>query len=249
MGILMRVRAGLIAVVLVVSVVVGVPWSPGGGEAAEAQAPVDAYASAVSADSPASWWRMEVPEGVDVPDEGSFGNALPGGSTSAVLDGASPALGQAMKGNWYVGQKPEYSLDEFTVEAWFRGGSGGGHRVFFRSWSFGMSLGVDDADRLIGDAYHAPRRVSNHDKVLSEQPVDDNRWHHAAFTRTTSELRLYLDGELVDVRVADGPAVAFSQEKVGVGQAGIGALLTLVWVADRREACGGWTEAVLSRSV
>jgi hypothetical protein len=39
----------------------------------------------------------------------------------------------------------------------------------------------------------------------------------------------------------------FFEALLGVGE--FPALLTLVWVADRREACGGWTEAVLSRSV
>jgi MSHA biogenesis protein MshQ len=94
---------------------------------------------------------------------------------------------------------------EFTVEAWFKTSTAGGHKIFgFESdqtgqasaqWDRGIYIGTD------GLLYFAcwDDNLLQSDETVSPRTFTDNTWHHLAAARddTANTLTLYADGILL----------------------------------------------------
>jgi len=89
-----------------------------------------------------------------------------------------------------------------TLECWFRARSFGRRtglvaKTENSDYGFFVSRGVPQFSIFLGDGYVEPRAAT--------AVLETGRWHHIAGVYDGEEVRLYLDGELIDARPADGP--------------------------------------------
>jgi large repetitive protein len=165
------------------------------------------YTAAVTADSPAGYWRLNEPTGVGrlAATIGGAGNA--GGIGADVLHGQPGATGDGDTAMQFPRKPPRYAYvprlisTTFTLEAGFRttqdlGASGtwyGGNDIVGGEQSgimndFGFSIGAD------GRLYAG---TGNPDTtVASTATYNDGSWHTIAMTRNggTGAIKLYADG-------------------------------------------------------
>jgi PKD repeat protein len=170
-----------------------------------------AYASAVLADRPAHYWRLDdlagarraadevgtddlvLGTGVTTGSAGALGGTAPG--TSATFDGTEQGSGA----------QPTRSAAPTTMSAelWFSTRSTtGGVLMDFSDVEKGLNGG--DHDRIIGldDAGRLSFAVWPGTGVIIAGPrsYNDGAWHHVVATHGAAGLTLYVDGELVAAR-------------------------------------------------
>lgn len=190
------------------------------------------YRTAVLADSPFLFWRLNETSGTIVDDE-----------TAANRDGTLPASGYAwgqpgalaseaserslaLTGAVITGNTQVAGPARFSVEAWVRTTSTNGGRVL----GFGDGAGQNASGTVDRQLYAGTNgRVyfgvgSAKTVVASTAAVNDGRWHHVVGTFTTGNggMRLYVDG------VLQGTGVGTLQSFNGYWRAGA-------------ETMSGWT--------
>jgi hypothetical protein len=120
-------------------------------------------------------------------------------------------------GNNYIDipHNESQSLAEFTLSAWFRTAEGipsNASRQFLvnkggtgsdspgENMNYGMYLRNEDATLRGG----FENSTGSRNTVATRFPVNDTQWHYAAITFDGSNLRMYLDGEQVDISNRQG---------------------------------------------
>ncbi len=171
-----------------------------------------------------SWWSAD-----DHPNDIVDGNhgTLQGGATYAggMVDQAFSLDGDGD----YVDLGNIASLDftdqDFTIDAWFRisdypnnGGGGCGPRYpIFANNAWGYVSEIVGSGQLVFYKYH---EVSAVVVVTSPDPVSIDRWHHFTAVHTVSELRLYVDGQLVDTAASPSGAIFYHGSGVDTPEIG-----------------------------
>ena len=98
---------------------------------------------------------------------------------------------------------PTFGLDDFTVEAWVKPTAAGvimsnkpteGGNEYFESAGFIFSSGTNGALHIAVDNGYAFYAVDSNAQMLF-----DGNWHHVAAARTDYALRLYFDGQEVEI--------------------------------------------------
>ena len=104
----------------------------------------------------------------------------------------------------------DFTNEDFSTEGWFRiphlpdnaAACGARYPIFHnRDWGYGTQI---YGDGLVN--FYKYYSVSAAVGVTSPSPISVGDWHHFASVHTVSELRLYLDGQLVNT--ADSPSGA-----------------------------------------
>ena len=176
--------------------------------------------AAVLPDNATNWWQAD-------------GNAV---DSIGSLDGNAGAsfgpgvVGQAFSFNGsgqYIdlGNVPDldFTNEDFSVEGWFRipdlpdnaAACGARYPIFHnRDWGYGTQI---YGDGLVN--FYKYYTVSDAVGVTSPSPVSVGDWHHFASVHAVSELRLYLDGQLVNTANSPSGAVFYqSSDKPEIGR-------------------------------
>lgn len=168
--------------------------------------PEDAYGSAVLADDPYLYWRLNEDEGDYAQD--SSGQDMAGLYKGTITRDAEGALqvddpGARFDGvsGYVVGAAGTEVTDpgDFSVEIWFRSTSAmGGKLIGFGDAASGMSSNYDRHVFLRNDgrlAFGVWTGAQN--TVVSPDPYNDGEWHHIVATQNEGGMVLYVDGEAV----------------------------------------------------
>ncbi|SDS60184.1 signal peptidase I [Friedmanniella luteola] len=194
-----------------------------------AAAPYFTCAGAVTASSPAVWFRLDETTSTATTATDSSRNARNGvyGSAGKAtvtdracardtggamrFDGASGYLSSAQ----ITGTAPQ----TFTTAVWFkttatRGGKlvGYGNVQTGASGVFDRHLYLADTGRVVFGVYAGATKT-----VISPNPYRDGRWHQAVATLSSAGMRLYLDGDLVasDASTTSAEPVSSGYLRVG----------------------------------
>jgi len=193
--------------------------------AASGGEPADAYASAIAADEPFSYWRFEEETGNPTDtvsgDEASLRGSpilaqpgVVGGSRSVLLN----------KDGDYV-DIPDIVLEaDFTIEAWYR---------FCGNWIWWQDAIVGQAGpgASINFFEWRPRLYDGEsDVVISSELLGREGWHHLAVTRAADEVVMYQDG----VNVGTGELTTpYPIKAIGAGE-----------LNEWDEVFGGWLDEI-----
>jgi hypothetical protein len=164
-----------------------------------------AYADAVLADAPTTYWRLGEPSGPLAIDwarynDGSLSGGVTWGADSAIVDGDDKAAAFNGSQNGLVaGRTPSEASNLFTLEAWIRtkttaGGKiiGFGDRVPGESQAHDRHVYMDDTGRITFGVFNT--RVHT---VTSPEAYNDGKSHHVVASLGPGGMSLYVDGELV----------------------------------------------------
>ncbi|MBI5831080.1 MAG: Ig-like domain-containing protein [Armatimonadetes bacterium] len=200
---LMSERANNASVWLVVAaaLLVSTPvWSAGGS---------DTYSLAVTADSPASYWRLNDSSGTTAVDQQGAANgtatvtwgeggALANNIATAAL--FSPASNSTVDVNQVLGLIP--GSGALTVEAWAKVKTPLTAMAIVNWDPSGYSTTVSQGSYQLrvsaaGKAEFAVSDSASTALTVAGPSIDDNKWHHlvGVVDRTNALLRLYVDGE------------------------------------------------------
>ena len=195
-----------------------------------------AHRTAVLADAPSGYWPLDE-------TSGSTLSSLTGGpandgrlSTDATLTGSGIAFTATNQQGALV---PRLVQDDFTLECWFRTGSGNGGGSWYNDMpliqgdfpgganDFGLALSPDG--RVVFGGRDGP------DVVRSAAGTNDGQWHHVVLTRnaTNGTALLYVDGVLAGTGTGTGPTGSLDAADVlGLGMNWIDDAQTLAGVLD-----------------
>lgn len=169
----------------------------------------DDYAAAVTADEPAVYWRFED----TFEDEMGLYGLLPSGVR--YVEGPGDPSNYALAGRVSNTDAPGlYGITSFSYELWF-------NPIGLSSQSYLLFRRVGGTQQAMIYAYN-PERLeyfSEYDpnRPGVEVPNQTDQWHHAVFAYddTVPEMRVYLNGELVDTR--EGAAAAGDGTELHIG--------------------------------
>ena len=112
---------------------------------------------------------------------------------------------------------------DYTVSAWFKSGAVGQQTIF-------AATGTSSTDHLmyielttygiVQFVHRSPIASSGGTTLASSESFHDGYWHHVAAVKSDTDLRLYIDGELVDT-VSDATESHASVDVV-IGRYGVG---------------------------
>lgn len=209
------------------------------GSSLAAAASFHPYRSAVLADSPYLYWRLDETGGTAVEDESTNNRDATVTGSSYVWNqgGALPAepsrKSLAVAGAMITATTPVAGPNPFSVEAWVRSTSTKGGRVF----GFGNGAGSTPSTTVDRQLYLAPDGkvvfgLGNDKTVSSTAAINDGAWHHVVgtFKNGSSSMRLYVDG------VGQGSLTANPSKLTGYWRAG-------------GESMSGWTGNPTSSSL
>jgi len=103
----------------------------------------------------------------------------------------------------YEGPSLNIENKQFTVEAWFRR-QGFGSTVILSSGGFseGWRIGLTFDEKYSDEVYFCIGRPKVYcARVVAKSPMPENTWHHFAATWDGHEMRVYINGLLVDKEV------------------------------------------------
>jgi hypothetical protein len=150
-----------------------------------------------------------------------------------------------------IGHDSAFSVDQFTVELWFKQSTGGSattvnniqtHPLISRGNAATFFLGVASG-RLHGEVQVSDlTRVS----VLSPDQIPQDEWHHAALTFDGAWLRLYLDGIQVAEKSINLPL--FQSPLTRIGQIAYPGVQSGLW-SGRIDEVRVWNRALLSAEI
>lgn len=144
-----------------------------------------------------SYWRLNETSGTSAADSkgantGTYTNGpllgkespLTGsGGTSVTFDGVNDFVS--------LGTSSTLQTPNFTIEAWFKTTASGTLQTIYRTRYYGHSLIVDGAGKVVGGVYDSD---ANSHSVASPGTYNDGSWHHAAYAKGPTGLKLYVDG-------------------------------------------------------
>ena len=154
-----------------------------------------------------NWWRgdgnaVDSIDGLNSNSNGSFGPGMAGQAFSFHGGGKYVDFGDVTD--------LDFTNEDFSVEGWFRiphlpsnpAACGPRYPIFHnRDWGCGTQILADG--RVNFYKYYT---ISDGLSVTSPVPVSTGDWHHFSSVHTVAELRLYINGQLVDT--ADSPTGA-----------------------------------------
>ena len=188
--------------------------------------PTDAYSTAVNAQSPDQFWRLDETSGSSVLDSsssGQDGTVLAGVSWGAAGSPAS-AVNRAATLNGssgaIVSRETSTAPKTYSTELWFKTNTTRGGRLigFGSSSSTTLSSG-STADRQVCMLNNGRLQFGTSGAVrnLAETTTsyNDNLWHHVVATQGADGMRLYVDGIQVATNAATDAASYTGYWRVG----------------------------------
>jgi len=163
------------------------------------------YRTAVLADSPFLYWKLDETSGTAIADSGSgnrpgtmLAQTFAQGQAGALLENPNKALGLTVASVTATASTPAPA--QFSVEAWVRTTSTTGGRIL----GLGNANGMNPSTTVDRQLYLAPNGKvyfgigSAKATVASAAAVNDGAWHHVVGTYTTGNngMKLYVDGVL-----------------------------------------------------
>ncbi len=177
-------------------------WTASGRVAPPIVTPADAYGSAVYADEPLQYWRLDETSGTTLADA-SNNNAtgLVQGTPTLGVSGALGATGKAISldgASYLTSAAQTSSPSAYSLELWFNtttttGGKllGFGDAQTGDSGSYDKHVYLDNDGKLVFGVYNG-----GFDMLTSTNAVNDGAWHHVVATQGPSGMALYVDGVL-----------------------------------------------------
>ncbi len=173
-----------------------------GRTAATVPAPADPYGAAVFGDEPDLYWRLGESTGTAAADAGPVNSpgTYNGGHTKGQAGAITGTTNASVKFDgstgFVAGNNVVSNPTVFSVESWFKTGSTrGGKIIGFGNAKTGLSGSYDrhvylqDDGRLVFGVYNG---VTN--TITTQQPYNDNKWHHVVATLSGGGMKVYVDG-------------------------------------------------------
>jgi hypothetical protein len=171
-----------------------------------------AYNATVLSMSPISYWRLGETIAGPLADSGAAGNDAV--NQGVILGGPGGISGDG-DGSIHVDQPgyveiphiPAYSLDDGTVQMWFKVDAIAGVQTLFSKDATTYLDGGHLTINVQSDAsLHVRFQSVASDNNVSSAPsaVNAGQWHHVAFSFGSQGMALYLDGALVDTNTYAG---------------------------------------------
>jgi PKD repeat protein len=192
-------------------------WS--GSVTGTATSPLSRYARLVTADSPATYWRLGETAGSTLADTAAGDDltrqsGVTLGASGVVADETNSAATFSGTSSGTASMTTSrYAPETFSIETWFRTSTTtGGQLIGWGTAQTGGStatdrkLYLDNTGRLIFGVNPGGRRTIN-----STATYRDGTWHHAAATLGPNGMALYVDGS----QVAANAAVTSAQYLTG----------------------------------
>ncbi|MEY2471928.1 MAG: hypothetical protein QOK28_1257 [Actinomycetota bacterium] len=203
-----KALASAVALLLVFGVaVVWIDHVASGGPGHErARSAAPTYRSVVMTDTPISYWRFGESSGTTAADEqGINAGVVGGGTVTEGVPGAVPGSDKAMRfdgGRVYTGTASSLNPNNFTIEAWFKIKDGWtGYGLIYRWRTFGQIVGVSNGV-VSASVYGASGAGYG---ITAPSSSRDGKWHHLAFTKDSSQIKLYIDGALIGTQAMTEP--------------------------------------------
>lgn len=161
-------------------------------------AAADAYSSAVLADNPISYWRLNDTSGTTAADQtGNDNGTITGGVTlgqpGPVSGGGSMSF-DGSTGYINLGTNANLQPQQWSIEVWFRSTVGGGY--IFRNRSYGHAIYLGGNGVTASDYYAADQ--SYHQAISpGATTYADGTWHYSVMTHDAASYVLYVDGAAV----------------------------------------------------
>ena len=144
------------------------------------------------------WWRFDEEDGTIAEDSSGYGN-------HGTIYGATSVDGKCGKAlsfdgtNDYVDCRAGESLtltENFTIEGWFKTSSVPDYPAIYARYYGGSATGKYSAIAFLKDGKLQAIIAdgASFESVSSAAEYDDGKWHHAAFTLSSTQLILYIDG-------------------------------------------------------
>ncbi|WP_243076173.1 PKD domain-containing protein [Microbacterium sp. SS28] len=181
-----------------------------GRGAAWSAAPVDAYGTAVSADQPDLYWRLDETASGTVRDFAAGGTT--GNQTGTVTRGAAGAItGDTATGfngssGLVVAQEAWNAPKAYTAEVWFKTTStSGGKLIGFGNATSSLSTSYDrhivmQSNGRLSFGVNSGGQVS----LVSPTAYNDGQWHYAVASQGPDGMRLWVDTKLVGSNTVTG---------------------------------------------
>ena len=159
------------------------------------------YSSAVLADGPTAYWRLD-----ELPGSGSAADSSVGGGNGAGsaggwqfgIDGAVPGgFAARFSQDWStVGGAQDFATTSRSVEAWVRQnpGTAGTHPIFWVCKN--TSVGGSPMEIVNGRLHATIRGSGGTFSITGSRDVADGAWHHVVATAGEGSLKLYVDGQI-----------------------------------------------------
>lgn len=163
------------------------------------------YRTAVTADSPVAWWRLEETSGSSAADSsgantGTYQNSPTLGAAGLIAEAGT--YGATLNGtNQYVTFADAAAVDvgdTFSIELWLRRAhtTAGTYQLFDKG-DQAMNLKLNSSGALV------LAKVNVAEIVTSTSAITDTNTHHVVCTKTGATVKLYLDGVDVTGSVAN----------------------------------------------
>ena len=175
--------------------------------AAHHAAAATGYAAAVTADSPAGYWKLNETSGTTI----GAAVGAPGSYLGQVIRNIAPAIGTgtAVRLDQVGGYAsvPRLISDDFSLEFWFRSLGGANDGLWWNTAGLvdaDVPMMVNDFGVGLSESGRVVAGVGNPDtSIQSAAGFNNGLWHHVVFTRTmaTGAIVLYVDG----VQIAANP--------------------------------------------
>lgn len=182
------------------------------------------YPSAVLADNPVSYWRLNDSSGSTAVDQVGLN---PGQITGATLGEPGPFAGSGsmrFEGSGDVNLGTDPSLrppNNWTVEAWFKASASDAANcvntyhssgcALYAVHAFGLHLDLDPQGHVFGDFDSTSAQEYS---VESPGTYGDDTWHYIVLVRETTELRLYIDSSEVAATAVAEPTTYYCCENI-----------------------------------
>ena len=163
------------------------------------------YVKAVYGDQPTNYWRLGEASGNSL-DTVGFRPATTGAGVTRGIAGA--ISGDADQATHFPGNNTgltatgvlDWPPDVFSLEAWFKTSTTTGGKIV--GWGTSATGTSQKADRHLyldntGRLNFGVRPNSTRVAITSAPGLNDNQWHHAVGTLSSTGLKLYVDGTLV----------------------------------------------------
>ncbi|PHS07636.1 MAG: hypothetical protein COA78_13340 [Blastopirellula sp.] len=169
-------------------------------------------------------WQLETGSGSTATDSSGNGND---GTLQSSTAWEAARCGQSITLNgssdWVDLGQIDIGTQGYTVSAWFKSRSNAQQTIF-------AATGTSSTDHLmflelsstgtVQFVHRSPIASSGGTTLASSETFDDGYWHHVAAVKSTTDLRLYIDGELIDT-MSDTTDVHSSVDVV-LGRYGVG---------------------------
>ncbi|MET4780339.1 PKD domain-containing protein [Glaciihabitans sp. UYNi722] len=163
------------------------------------------YATAISADSPTTYWPLDETSGTAGLDHAGFNDLLvSGGVTRGAASPISTATATTFDGatGTAASQNSLVSPDNFTTEVWVRTASNSGGKIIGYGSAATGNSGSYDRQTYMDNSGHITFGVytGNTATVTSSESFNDGAWHQVVSSLGSNGMRLWIDGKLAGSR-------------------------------------------------